>query len=70
MDIFQRLNAERNLTILLVTHEPDIARFANRVVLFRDGRVRRDAPVEEPADASEVLRALPAVDEEEEEEES
>jgi putative ABC transport system ATP-binding protein len=68
MDIFQRLNRERNLTILLVTHEPDIARFAKRVVLFRDGKVRRDSPVEEPADASEALRTLPALDEAEEDE--
>jgi putative ABC transport system ATP-binding protein len=70
MDVFQRLNAERNLTILLVTHEPDIARFAKRVVLFRDGRVRRDTPVEDPADASEVLRTLPVLDEEEGDEEA
>ena len=69
MEIFQSLNRERNLTILLVTHEPDIARFANRVVLFRDGKVRRDAPVEDRADAAEVLRTLPAVDEGEEDEE-
>jgi putative ABC transport system ATP-binding protein len=69
MDIFQRLNKERNLTILLVTHEPDIARFAKRVVLFRDGKVRRDSPVEEQADASEVLRTLPVLDEAEEDEE-
>jgi putative ABC transport system ATP-binding protein len=69
MEIFQRLSRERDLTILLVTHEPDIARFANRVVLFRDGKVRRDAPVEDRADAAEVLRTLPAVDEGEEDEE-
>jgi putative ABC transport system ATP-binding protein len=68
MDVFQRLNAERNLTILLVTHESDIARFAKRVVLFRDGRVRRDAPVEDPANAGEVLVTLPALDETEEDE--
>jgi len=70
MDIFQRLNKERNLTILLVTHEPDIARFAKRVVLFRDGRVRRDSPVEEPADADQALQTLPILDSEAEEEES
>ena len=54
MQIFQRLNEERNITILLVTHETDIARFAKRVVLFRDGRVRKDTPLEDRADASEV----------------
>lgn len=67
MEIFQRLNAERNITILLVTHESDIARFAKRVILFRDGKVRRDTPVEEQADASQVLLTLPVVDNEEEE---
>lgn len=68
MEIFQRLSKERTLTILLVTHEPDIARFANRVVLFRDGKVRRDEPVEDRAEAAEVLKTLPAIDEDEEEE--
>ncbi len=66
MGIFQRLSRERNLTILLVTHEPDIARFAQRVVLFRDGKVRRDSPVEERADAAEALRTMPVLEDDEE----
>jgi putative ABC transport system ATP-binding protein len=66
IEIFQRLNAERNITILLVTHEGDIARFAKRVVLFRDGKVRRDTPIEQRADASKVLSTMPVVDDEEE----
>jgi len=45
MGIFQRLNAERGLTIVLVTHEPDIAEYGTRIVAFRDGRVKSDAPV-------------------------
>ncbi|MBI3050506.1 MAG: ABC transporter ATP-binding protein [Acidobacteria bacterium] len=45
MDIFQRLNVERGLTIVLVTHERDIAEYAARVVSFLDGRVRSDRPV-------------------------
>jgi putative ABC transport system ATP-binding protein len=45
MGIFQRLNREHRLTIVLVTHEPDIAEYATRVVAFRDGRVRSDSPV-------------------------
>ena len=45
MGIFQRLNAERGLTIVLVTHELDIAEYGTRVVAFRDGRVKRDAAV-------------------------
>ena len=50
MGIFQRLNEERGLTIVLVTHEPDIAEYGTRIVAFRDGRVTR-------ADASEVADA-------------
>jgi len=45
MGIFQRLNAERHITIVLVTHEPDIAEYATRIIGFRDGRVRLDQPV-------------------------
>lgn len=44
--IFQRLNREEGITILLVTHEADIARHAERVVQMRDGRVERDEPVQ------------------------
>jgi putative ABC transport system ATP-binding protein len=45
MQIFQDLN-ERGLTIVLVTHEPDIAEYGTRIVSFRDGRVRADRAVE------------------------
>ena len=45
MGIFQRLNVERGLTIVLVTHEPDIAEYGTRVVAFRDGTVRSDERV-------------------------
>jgi putative ABC transport system ATP-binding protein len=45
MGIFQRLNLEQQLSIVLVTHEPDIAEYATRIVAFRDGRVRSDNPV-------------------------
>ena len=67
MEIFQRLNEHRALTILLVTHEPDVARFAKRVIMFRDGKVRWDTEVEKRAAASEVLRTLPVVGEDEDE---
>jgi putative ABC transport system ATP-binding protein len=69
MEVFQRLNGERNITILLVTHEPDIARFAKRVVLFRDGKVRRDSVVEDRSNSKLVLETMPAVEEEDEDEE-
>ncbi|MGH9491266.1 MAG: ABC transporter ATP-binding protein [Terriglobales bacterium] len=59
MEIFQRLNENEGLTIVLVTHEPDIARFARRVISFRDGRIRHDAAVEDRLEASAALRELP-----------
>jgi putative ABC transport system ATP-binding protein len=42
MRIFQRLNHEMGITIIMITHEPDIASFAKRVIVFRDGRVMDD----------------------------
>jgi putative ABC transport system ATP-binding protein len=48
MAIFQRLNAERGITIILVTHEHDIARHARRIVRIADGRVVEDQPVSTP----------------------
>jgi putative ABC transport system ATP-binding protein len=43
MGILTRLNADSGITIVLVTHEPDIARFAKRVIVFRDGQIESDA---------------------------
>jgi putative ABC transport system ATP-binding protein len=65
MEIFQRLNGERNLTIIVVTHEPDIAQYAKRIIQFRDGRIHRDFAVEDRKVATQVLRELPPDDEEE-----
>ncbi|MEP7132919.1 MAG: ABC transporter ATP-binding protein [Acidobacteriota bacterium] len=45
MSVFQELN-ERGKTVVLITHEPDIAQYARRVVLFRDGKLVEDRPVE------------------------
>jgi putative ABC transport system ATP-binding protein len=44
LEVFRGLNRSQGITILLVTHEPDIASFARRVITFRDGRVISDAP--------------------------
>jgi putative ABC transport system ATP-binding protein len=63
MEIFQALN-DQGLTIVLVTHEPDVAQFAKRIVVFRDGKIRRDEPVRNRPRAAEVLKHMPAVDEE------
>jgi putative ABC transport system ATP-binding protein len=57
MVLFQQLNRE-GMTIVIVTHEPDIARFAQRIVGFRDGRVVEDRAIE-PEDATARLAALP-----------
>ena len=62
MQIFQDLN-DSGLTIVLVTHEPDIAQFAKRTVVFRDGKIRHDDPVRNRPRASEVLKNMPTVDE-------
>jgi putative ABC transport system ATP-binding protein len=45
MDLFRRLNAERGLTLVVITHERNIAECASRIVELRDGRVQSDAPV-------------------------
>jgi putative ABC transport system ATP-binding protein len=60
MEIFQKLNAD-GLTIILVTHEPDIAQFAKREIVFRDGQIKRDDVVEVPHVASEVLKTMPTI---------
>ena len=60
MDVFQKLNDE-GLTIVLVTHETDIANFAKRAVIFRDGTIRRDDVIAKPAVAAEVIKTLPTL---------
>jgi putative ABC transport system ATP-binding protein len=44
MGIFQRLNAEQGITIVLITHEPSIAEYGSRLIAFRDGLIVRDEP--------------------------
>src|SRR5687767_8743663 len=68
MEIFQRLNRERGITLVLVTHEPDIAQYAGRVVVFKDGKIKSDQPVQNPRDAAEELKNLPVIDEDDDEE--
>jgi putative ABC transport system ATP-binding protein len=62
MDIFQQLN-DQGLTIVLVTHEPDIAQFAKRELVFRDGKVRKDEPITNRPRAAEVVKAMPTIEE-------
>jgi len=54
MALFQRLNRERNMTVMLVTHEPDVAAHAKRMVTFRDGNIISDAPIA-PAKAAVLV---------------
>ena len=68
MEIFQRLNRERGITLVLVTHESDIAQYAQRVVVFKDGKIKKDYQIEEQRNAAEELRLMPPVVEDEEEE--
>ena len=62
MDIFQRLNRERGITVVLITHEHDIAEYGSRIVSFRDGLVVADKPVQRRRLASDELAALPAAE--------
>ena len=69
MDVFQRLNKERGITIALVTHEPDIAQYTSRMVVFKDGRIKRDEMVDAPRLAREELESLPPIEDDDEEDE-
>lgn len=69
MEIFQRLNRERGITLVLVTHEPDIAEYADRVIVFKDGKIKSDHPVEHRRDAAEELKNLPVITDDDDEEE-
>jgi putative ABC transport system ATP-binding protein len=57
MGIFQRLNQERGITVVLITHEMDIAEYGTRIVQFRDGQVVTDRPVRDQRQAQDELVA-------------
>ena len=59
MAIFQRLNREKGITLIVVTHDAEIASYARRTLHFKDGRLQKDERVEHPRDAAADLRALP-----------
>src|SRR4029079_3741134 len=59
MEILQRLNRTQRITVILITHEPDIAEYGERVVTFRDGRVVTDHAITERRDAAAEFAALP-----------
>ena len=69
MEIFQRLNREMGITLVLVTHEPDIAEYAQRVIVFKDGKIKSDHQVENQRDAAEELKNLPVIEDDDDEDE-
>jgi putative ABC transport system ATP-binding protein len=64
MELFQELN-ERGRTIVYVTHELDIAKFATRNITFRDGKIQRENFVTDRLNATEMLKNLPVEADEE-----
>ena len=64
MSIFQQLNT-KGITVIIVTHEPDIAAYTNRNISFRDGRIQKDIIVEKPRNAAAELLIMPVLTEEE-----
>lgn len=63
MAVFQELH-KKGITIILVTHENDISQYAQRIITFRDGKIRSDVINPSPKNAAEDLKALPPLDEE------
>jgi putative ABC transport system ATP-binding protein len=59
MAILQRLNRERGITVIIVTHDPDIAAYCSRNIHFKDGRLQFDERPAQPRDAANDLEHLP-----------
>jgi putative ABC transport system ATP-binding protein len=60
MAIFQRLNRQEGITMIVVTHDPDIASYSNRNIHFKDGRLQADERIAQPREALKDLEQLPA----------
>jgi len=65
MAIFQRLNQTQGITVIVVTHDSDIAEYSNRSLHFKDGRLRLDEKRSRPRDAARDLEELRPEQEEE-----
>jgi putative ABC transport system ATP-binding protein len=63
MGIFQKLNRERGITIIVITHEMDIAEYGTRFIRFRDGKIQLDQKILKRRDAEQELAALPPPEE-------
>lgn len=59
VDIIQKLNIEKNITVVMVTHESIIAQYCRRIIRFRDGRVQDDQEITNPRVAAEDLKSMP-----------
>lgn len=59
MDLLRGLNTEHGITVLMVTHEPDMAAYAHRIVRFVDGRIESDRPNPHPTVAPPSVSAVP-----------
>ena len=59
MGIFQKLNTERGITVLLITHEREIAEYGTRIITFRDGKIVSDKPNTVRRMAADEFAALP-----------
>jgi putative ABC transport system ATP-binding protein len=66
MGIFQKLNREKGMSIVVVTHEPDIAHYSNRILQFKDGHLMMDESVPNPRNAERELAEMPELIEEKE----
>jgi len=65
MALFQELN-DQGITVVMVTHEPDVAQYCKRIIDVRDGRIKHDHPVEDRHNAAEDLGVLIEAEPEEE----
>jgi putative ABC transport system ATP-binding protein len=59
MELFQRLNREQGITVVFVTHEPDIGQHTGRIINIRDGRIGQDQIISHPLDARDIIASLP-----------
>jgi putative ABC transport system ATP-binding protein len=66
MGIFQKLNREKGISIVVVTHEPDIAHYSDRIIQFKDGHIMIDEAVPNPRNAERELAEMPELIEEKE----
>ncbi|KJS03689.1 MAG: macrolide ABC transporter ATP-binding protein [Peptococcaceae bacterium BRH_c4a] len=62
IDVIQKLNKEKNITVVMVTHEPQIARYCQRIIRVRDGRIQENEKVDSPGVAARDLKEMPEVE--------